>query len=70
MHNKKFKRSAAILLAILLTAVLWACSPDPTQTQPPTDPPPTLPQSLYNSHDFALKGPYLSCLTTNTIIAG
>lgn len=68
MHIRTFKRWTAAVLVLLMAFALCACGIGGRETEPPTEPTPTLPQSLYNSNDFALKGAYLSCLTTNTLI--
>ena len=68
MRSKWIKGLAAAMLAILLTVSLCACVIGSDETEPPTEPAPTLPPSLFASSDFALQGPYLSCLLTDTII--
>lgn len=62
------KKWIAIFLAALL---LWGCArtPEPTEpTQPPTDPPPTLPQSPYTAQDYRYEGDFLTCTAGETVL--
>lgn len=53
-----------ILSLLLLAVLLVGCTAKPV----PTEPPYTLPESLYTPEDFQVEGDYLTCTAGNTVM--
>lgn len=56
-----------LCLLALVAALLTGCGAEPAPTEP-TEPPYTLPQSLYAPEDFIQEGEYLACTAGSTVM--